>query len=343
LHDILANEVKTVRERVGIMDITGFTKVEVSGPDAEGLLNRLTPNNLPRKIGGIALTHLLNRRGRIEIELTIVRLAADRFYLVCAAFFEQRLLDHLNQRLEAESVAITALSEAWAAISLNGPKARDVLAACTDAPLGNAEFRWMSAQEIEIAGQKVWAFRMSYAGELGWEFHGPKERMLAVYDALWAAGASHGIADYGSFAMNIMRMEKGFKGAGELTNEVTLPEADVMRFVKMERDFEGRDKTQASLDGELPWTCAYLEIEPDGIVDGNGGEAVLLDGKVVGSTTSVVFAHTVGKVLAFAYIKPQAGVPETELEVVIAGTERKSRVLGEPAYDPESARPRTDA
>jgi len=159
---------------------------------------------------------MLNRAGRIELETTIVRMADDQFYLVCAAFFEQRLLDHLAQQRGAENVTISALSSDWSALSLNGPKARDVLAACTDADLSNAGFRWLSAQQITVAGHEIWAFRMSYAGELGWEFHMPHAACLEVYEALWAAGEALGIADYGSFAMNMMRMEKGFKGAGEL-------------------------------------------------------------------------------------------------------------------------------
>ena len=344
LHAILAEEVKGVRERVGVMDISAFTKVEVCGPEAENFLERLVANRLPRKPGGIILTHLLNRRGRIEIEVTIVRLAEDRFYLVCAAFFEQRLLDHLNHFHDAGNFEIIKRSDDWAALTLNGPKAREVLAECTDASLDNASFRWMSAQKISIAGHKVWAFRMSYAGELGWEFHIPKESALAVYDALWAAGESHGIVDYGSFAMNVMRMEKGFKGAGELTNEVTLPEADVMRFVKMDKgEFVGKAATETSLkSNRLPWICAYLEVEPDGEEDGHGGEAVLFDGEVVGTTSSVAYGHSVGKILAFAYVKPKAAEPDTELEVVIMGKERKARVLGKPAYDPDSILPRTD-
>jgi dimethylglycine dehydrogenase len=148
--------------------------------------------------------------------------------------------------------------------------------------------------------------------------------------------------DYGSFAMNVMRMEKGFKGAGELTNEVTLPEADVMRFVRTDKDYLGKAATLAKTD-DLPWICAYLEIEPDGEVDGHGGEAVMLEGKVVGSTASVAYGHTVGKVLAFAYVKPHAAKPGTALEVVIHGTPRVARVLDEPAYDPQSLLPRTDA
>ncbi|WP_147124259.1 FAD-dependent oxidoreductase [Shimia ponticola] len=338
--DMVASEVKAVREGVGIIDVTAFTKVEVSGPDAYALLDRLTANRMPQKDGSITLTHMLNRRGRIELETTIVRMAADRFYLVCAAFFEQRLLDHLAAQMNGEDATVTALSAEWSALAINGPLSRDVLGSCTDADLSNAAFRWLSAQEITVAGHKIWAMRVSYAGELGWELHMPNAACLDVYQALWAAGEPMGIADYGSFAMNVMRMEKGFKGAGELTNEVTLAEADVLRFARSDKDYLGRNKT---LNTDLPWVCAYLEIDPDGVADGHGGEAVMLDGKVVGSTASVAFGPTVGKILAFAYIKPAAAEPGTELEVVIHGEPRPARVLAEPAYDPQSLLPRTDA
>lgn len=343
VHDMVAAECQAVRERVGIMDISAFTKVEVSGPDAASFLDGLVANTLPKRQGGIGLTHLLNRRGRIELELTVVRFADNRFYLVCAAFFEQRLVDHLTHNLNGEDVSITNRSGDWGAMALQGPRARDVLGATTDASLTNRDFRWLSSQQINVSGKSMWALRVSYAGELGWELHGPASEMGEVYDALWAAGEPHGIMDYGSFAMNIMRMEKGFKGAGELTNEVTLPEADVMRFVKLGKgDFKGRDATIASMDAPLPWTCAYLAFDADGEMDGHGGEAVLMDGNVVGSTSSVAYGHTVGKVLAFAYIKPEAATPGQNLEVVVMGQPRPAVVLGEPAYDPLSERPRTD-
>ena len=338
--DMVAREVRAVRERVGIMDVTAFTKVLVEGPDAYALLDRLTANRMPQKVGGITLTHMLNLHGRIELETTIVRMAEDSFYIVCAAFFEQRLLDHLNHQRDAEDVAIFALSGSWGALALNGPRSRDVLAACTDARLDNSVFRWLSAQEISVAGHKVWAFRMSYAGELGWELHMPFAAMADVYAALWRAGEEYEITNYGSFAMNVMRMEKGFKGAGELTNEVTLAEADVLRFARKDKDYLGREKT---LNTKLPWVCAYLEIEPDGERDGHGGEAVLLNGKVVGSTASVAYGHSVGKILAFAYLKPHAAEPGTGLEVLIHGQPRAARVLGEPAYDPQSLKPCADA
>ena len=342
VHDIVGGEVRAVREAVGIMDISAFTKIEVSGSDAEALLDRLTANRLPQKVGGIALTHMLNRRGRIELETTITKLAEGRYYLVCAAFFGQRLLDHLNQNRAGAQVTITDLSTDWAALALNGPHSRDVLAACTHAPLDNTSFRWLTARRIRMAGHDVWAFRMSYAGELGWELHIPRNAALAVYDALWAAGTAHGIADYGSFAMNAMRMEKAFKGAGELTNEVTLPEADVMRFVKPDKDYLGAGPTRISAKEPVPWVCAYLDITPDGTHDGHGGEAVLLNGAVVGATASVAYGHTVGRILAFAYLKPEAAAPGTMLEAVIMGQPRTARVLDQPAYDPRGLKPRTD-
>ena len=341
VHDRVAREVKAVRQSVGIMDVTAFTKVLVEGEDAYAFLDRLTANRMPQKNGSITLTHMLNRRGRIELETTIVRMADDAFYLVCAAFFENRLLDHLAHNREHEILNIKSLSAEWSALSLNGPRSRDVLRTCTDASLDNASFCWLSAQNIQIAGHDVWAFRMSYAGELGWELHMPNAACVDVYQALSKAGETHDIVDYGSFAMNVMRMEKAFKGAGELTNEVTLPEADVMRFVRTDKEYLGKAQTLSDSQ-ELKWVCAYLQIEPDGVEDGHGGEAVLLDGVTVGSTASVAYGHTVGKILAFAYVKPHAAIAGSNLEVIIAGKNRKAVVLGEPAYDPQSLLPRAD-
>tara|TARA_R110002072_G_scaffold94336_7_gene208518 strand:+ start:2788 stop:5238 length:2451 start_codon:yes stop_codon:yes gene_type:complete len=343
LHDIVGAEVRAVRERAGIMDISAFTKVEVSGPDAATFLDALLPNRLPSAPGRIALGHLLTESGRIELEMTIFRLAEGRFYLVCAAFFEQRLMDYLRYARQGETITITNCSTEWGAFTLNGPRARDILSACTDADLSNAGFKWMTAREITVGGHPLWAFRMSYAGELGWEFHGPRDAILAAFRAVKAAGKTHHLANYGSFAMNAMRMEKGFKGAGELTNEMTLPEADVMRFVRMDKPFRGKTATEAALAKPLRRICAYLEIDGDGESDGNGGEAVMFGGQHVGTVSSIAYGHGVGKLLAFAYIKVDLSAPGTELQVIVMGDPRSARVLGAPAYDPDSVLPRTDA
>ena len=338
--EMVAQEVAAVRNSAGIMDISAFTKIRVTGPDAASLLDRLTANRLPQKQGAIGLTHMLNEAGRIELETTIVKLGEEDYYLVCAAFFEQRLIDHLSKHGAGADITIHCLSEAWGALALNGPQSRTILAQVTDAALDNEQFKWLSAQEIIIAGHKLWALRLSYAGELGYELHIPDDAMIDVYQALWSAGEAYEMADYGSFAMNAMRMEKGFKGASELTNEVTLVEADVMRFVKMDKEFIGKDATiKAGLDAER-FVCVYLEIAQSGDVFGHGGEPILHDGTVIGSTASVAYGPHVDKILAFAFIKPAYASAGTSLSVMVHGALREATILTAPAYDPKSLLPR---
>ena len=156
VHDVVAAEVAAVRTQVGIMDISAFTKIEVSGPGATSLMDRLVANKLPTRDGGIILTHFLNKAGRIELEATVIRFGVNRYYLVCAAFFEQRLWDHLHAHSsDNRQVDIANYSLTWGALSLNGPCSRDVLSQCTPAPLNNAAFPWLSARQIQVAGCEV--------------------------------------------------------------------------------------------------------------------------------------------------------------------------------------------
>ncbi len=341
-HAAVAREVEAVRKRVGIMDLSSFAKLEVAGPDTEAFLDRMVANRVPRKVGRMVLTHVLNHRGTVECEITLVRLAEERFYLVCAAFFEQRLADWLTQQRDRERVEIATVSEELGVLALQGPKAREVLGAVTQAPLGNEAFPWLSCREIEVAGVRLRALRVSYSGELGWELHVPMDGMSRVYEALWQAGERHGIANYGAYAMNAMRLEKMFKGAGELTNEVTLPEADVMRFVRLDKPggFIGREATAASAAGPHRWICAYLEVEAAD-ADCLGAEPVFLNGAKVGAVSSGAYGPAVGKSLAFAYLKPEAAKAGTPLEVMILGERRPATVLDRPAYDPDSLLPRS--
>ncbi len=170
----------------------------------------------------------------------------------------------------------------------------------------------------------------------------PKAQTLSVFDALWSAGQAHGIAHYGSFAMNAMRMEKMFKGASELTNEVTLPEADVMRFVRLDKPggFVGMEATRRSAESnDRPWQCVQLEVNAHN-ADCLGGEAVLYDGERIGAVSSGAWGPSVGASLAFAYVSPQHAAVGTALEVMVLGEPRQARVLSKPKYDPDSERPR---
>ncbi len=337
--EIVGEEVRTVRNSVGIMDISAFTKVQLHGPDAEQFLNQVFSANAPRKVGSIALGYLLNQCGRIELEMIAARTADDCFFLVCAAFYENRLLDHLRRYAGDFSVELTNQSSEWCSLAVQGPKSRDVLSRTTQAALDNDSFRWFSAQSIDVAGHPVLAMRISYSGELGWELHTHRDSIANVYSALLQAGQPEGIVHYGSFAMNVMRMEKAFKGASELTNEVTPPEADAMAYVNLAKpDFIGKTAIQTSTRSSLPWVCVYLSLDHDEVNIGHGGEAVIHGGETVGSTTSVVYSHIVNRALGFAYVKPVAAKPGTKLDVVIAGELRPATVLEKAIYDPEGLR-----
>jgi len=195
-----------------------------------------------------------------------------------------------------------------------------------------------------VAGSLVRALRVSYVGELGWELHIPIDGMAQVYDALWAAGQAHGLENFGSFTLNALRMEKGFKGASELTTEVTLPEADIMRFCKLDKgDFVGRAATIASHEkATKPWLCVYLKFDATGDADPLGTEALLVDGKRVGAVSSCAYAPYVDQVLGFGYVGPDHAAPGTILDVHVMGETITATVLAEPVYDPNSEKPRTD-
>lgn len=336
--DIVAEECRAVRERVGIMDLSSFAKFDVSGSGAEALLDHLTANKLPKKTGSINLTHVLSEGGRIEGEWTITRLSDDRFYVLSGAGTERMALDQLTMTA-GNDVSIANVTDAYGMLVVAGPKARDVLAPLTDADLTNAGFRWLSGKEITIAGVRVRSLRVNYVGELGWELHAPMGDLAKLYDAIWAAGQDHGIADFGVQAVNSLRMEKAYRGyAAELTNEITLIEADCERFYAPDKgEFKGRAATEAVRQQGIVTKLVYGEVAATDC-DIYGGEAVMQGDKVVGVCTSGGYGHATGKSLAFAYVDPDLC---EGLEVVILGGRRAFNLLAEPAWDPSNARQKT--
>lgn len=338
--DAVADECRAVRERVGVLDLTSFAKFDVTGPDAAVFLDRLCARRVPRRDGRVVLTHMLIELGGIECEATVTRLAADRFYVLSAAVAELHDLDWLTQHVEpGEQVTVTDVTERFGVLVLAGPRSRDVLRTLSDADLGNEAFPWMSAQEIAILGIPTRALRVSYVGELGWELHHPIAEMPRLYAALMRAGAEHGIANFGLYAVNALRMEKAFRAWGaELTTEVTLLEADMARFVSFDKGpFLGREALLARQREGLRWQLVYLAVEASD-ADPIGNEPVYSEGRLVGITTSGAYGHTVKQSLAFANVEPRYATPGTALRVRILGEERPARILSEPAYDPANQR-----
>ncbi len=338
--DVVHDEVAAVHERVGVLDLSGFAKFEITGPDAEAFLNRVCANRMPRKTGGIALVHPLSPGGRIAGEMTVSRLADDRFYALSAAAAELRDLDLLTQSLRSgERVAVANVTADYGVLVLSGPRSRELLAALTDADLSNAGFRWLSAREITVAGRPVRALRVSYVGELGWELHAPMDSITTIYDALWDAGQRSGIADYGLYAVNTMRIEKGYKAwSTELTNELNMLEADMARFIDFgKEDFVGKAATRDA--APRPLRIVYLEVDASD-TDARGAEPVLLGDRCIGLTTSGGYGHRVAKSLAFACVDPQFAAPGTRFELLLQGERRPAVVLERPAFDPDNARMR---
>ena len=342
--DPVGNEVRGVRDRVGIADITAFASFEVSGAGAATLLDRLSANRLPARDGGIRLTHMLTELGGIECEMTIARLAPDRFYLTSAIMGQSHDLDWLVQHVDdGEDVTVSDVTDSTGILAVTGPRARDVLAPLTGADLSNEAFRWLTAAEITVAGVPCLALRVSYVGELGWELHCSIDRLAELYDAAVAAGEPHGMVHFGSYAMNVMRIEKAYKAWGsELTTEITPIEARLERFVDLSRPFIGRDATVARRDQAEPLSMVLVYCEVDATDnDVRGNEPAFdADGNVMGIATSGTWGHTVGRSLAFVYVAPEFEAPGSTFELDLLGERRTATVLAEPAYDPANLAPR---
>ena len=335
----VAAECRAVRERVGVLDLSAFAKYDVTGRDAAAFLDRLCANRMPRKRGKVVLAHMLGEPGGIECEATISRLGDERFFVLSGATAELHDLDWMTWHIrEGEEVEIAKRSADYACLVLSGPRARDVLGALTDADLGNTAFPWMSAQEIEVAGVPVRALRVSYVGELGWELHHPMAGMETLYDALMEAGATHGIANFGLYAMNALRMEKGYKGWGaELTTEVTPIEAGLERFVKLDKDFIGAEVVKARRERDAGIRLVYCTVDADD-ADAMGNEPVFDGERIIGITTSGAYGHSVRRSLAFAYVESAYAEPGTTFDIGILGERRPATVQAEPLYDPRNER-----
>ena len=336
-------EALAVRQAVGLMDLSTFSKFEVKGPGAHAFLERICANKIPAKDGGLILGHLLNPNGFIESEMTVTRLSANHYYLLSAAVAQLHDFDQLAwRRLPEEDITITDVTDAFGTLVLAGPKSRDVLAAVTDIDLSNAGFRWLTGRIAMVAGVPgVRLLRVNYVGELGWELHAPMADMPKLFEALMAAGRPHGMRLFGAYAMNSLRMEKAYRGWGsELTTEIDMFEASMARFIRLDKlDFIGRDASLTLKQRGPRMRLVYLEVDATDS-DCMGNEPVYAGEKVVGVTTSGAFGHAVGKSLAFAYVPPDAIEPGTEFEIMLFQQRRKARIVAEPMWDPENTRMR---
>src|SRR6185369_9828825 len=341
----VAAEHKATRDAVTVTDLTSFAKFLVQGRDAESALQRLCANDVAVPVGNTVYSGLLNARGTYESDLTVARLGSDRFLLVTGTAQATRDADWIGRHLGDHRAKLTDVTSAYAVIAVMGPRARDLLARLTKAPLGNGAFPFGAIREIGIGYATVLASRRTYVGELGWELYVPAEYAGGVYDALMEAGADLGARNAGYYAVESLRLEKGYRAWGrELTPDYNPYEAGLAFAVNLGKgDFLGRDALLAAR-GKPPARrlLSFVAPTPDTPI-AHGGELILRNGDPVGEVTSAAYGHTVGGIVALGYAATGgARVDDAWLaarfEVDIAGERVKVAASLKAPYDPAGAK-----
>ncbi|TDT76898.1 dimethylglycine dehydrogenase [Litoreibacter halocynthiae] len=342
-------EAKAIREGVGLVDATAFTKHIVKGAGAAAFLDWFTTNKLP-KVGRINLTYALTDAGTTRTEYTIVRLAEDEFYLVSAGAWTAYDADYLRKSIEDMEpqfgrIECQDVTTQWGVFAIAGPKSRDVLnAVIKDADpstaLSNKRFPWLSAKQIELGMCPVNAIRVAYTGELGWELHHPIEMQNYLFDLLEKAGEPHGMKLVGARAQNWLRQEKSYRAFGnELGRDATPMEADLPRFVDLEKDFRGKDAMQAL---GIRSKCVTLLIDGPDDADPWGREALYSGDTKVGRLTSGGYSVAFGKSIGMGYVKPELAEVGTKLKVRMQRELWDATVVEDSPYDSKNATIRMD-
>ncbi len=337
-HGAVAEEVRAVRERVGILDLPGFTKYELKGTGAAQHLDYLSCSKLPSP-GRVSLAYALTPTGKLWSEFTITCLGPDHFYIISAAIAATHDMDLLRQGLAADSpITVTDVSADFGTLIVAGPRARDVLCQVTKADLSNAGFPWLTAQYIETVTGRCLAMRVNYVGELGWELHAPVAQLPVLYAALWAAGEAFGIRDFGLYAMDSLRVDKCYRGwKSDLESGYTPLEASLDRFVDMSKAaYIGKAALVAEHARGAAQRFVPLIFDEDGDAEAPYCAQVFDGNTNVGLTTSGVWSHTLQKSVALAYVKTAQAAPGTRLQVNVLGRMRSATVHAEPLYDPKN-------
>ena len=336
-------EAKAIREGVGLIDATAFTKHIVKGPGATAFLDWFTCNKLPR-VGRINLTYALTDHGTTRTEYTIVRTGEDSYYLVSAGAWTAYDADYLRKAVEDKAdefgyIEVQDVTSQWGVFAIAGPKSRDVLKeiikdADPETALSNKRFPWLSAREIELGMCPVNAIRVAYTGELGWELHHPIEMQNYLWDQLTAAGVKHGMKLVGARAQNWLRQEKSYRAFGtELGRDATPQEADLPRFIDLEKDFHGKAKM---VETGVRFKCVTLLIDGPSDADPWGREALYDGDTKVGRLTSGGYSVHFNKSIGMGYVSPDLANPGQKLKVRMQGELWDAEIVEDSPYDPKN-------
>lgn len=352
-HDAVKAEHEAVRSGVGVFDQSSFAKMLVQGRDAAREINRICTANVDVAVGQTVYTGLLNQRGGYESDLTVMRLKPKEFLIVTGSAQSAKDADWISRHFDEEAhVFLTDVTTAWAVLSVMGPKSRDVLQPLTRAALSNGAFPFGTHQKLDLGYATVIANRMTYVGELGWELLVPVEFAAGVYDDIMRAGEAFGIRDAGYYALEGLRIEKGFRAWGrELTPDITPLQAGLSFAVDWDKPggFIGREALLKAKDDPEHLNARVVQLvldDPDPQLW--GGEAVLCVGSEVGEVRSAAYGHTLGSSVALCHMRASepitaAFLDRAVIEVNLAGRVLKAKAYLRTPYDPKNVRPMADA
>jgi dimethylglycine dehydrogenase len=314
--DAVKEECEAVRDAAGILDLPGFSRFVLKGAGAAEWLAKQITGKVP-SVGRLGLAYFADDKGRIVTEMSVARLAEDEMVLITAATAQSHDWEWLQRHLVA-GLSLTDHTTEWSTQILTGPKARAILAEVSNADLAKG---WLTHQTARIAGAEVWLCRVSFAGELGWEIHSKTADTEAVWNAVCRAGKGHGLRPFGMFALNSLRVEKGYRAwKGDLSTDYTVLQGGLERFVDWAKpDFRGKSALAAEKQRGVTKRFATLVIEA-GEQDPPYMATIWKDGAIVGELTSGYYGHRVGACIGLGTLKAEVNVPGTPVEVEIFGT-----------------------
>ncbi|XP_075694847.1 dimethylglycine dehydrogenase, mitochondrial isoform X1 [Rhinoderma darwinii] len=336
-------EYNQVIKKVGVIDLTPFGKFHVNGKDAITFLDHLFANTIP-KVGFTNISHMLTPRGRVYAELTVSHLSLGEFLLITGSGSELHDLRWIEEFATQGkyNVEIVNVTDEVGVLGVAGPLSRKVLQKLTSDDLSEFAFKFLHSRRMNIAGIPVTAIRISYSGELGWELYHKRQDTSLLYNKIMQAGDEEGIDNFGTYAMNVLRLEKAFRAWGAEMNCDTNPlEAGLQYFIKLNKqaDFIGKEAVKQIKEKGLQRKLVYLILETDN-VDPEGNESIWHSGKVVGNTTSGTFSYSTNKSLAFAYVPIQLSAAGQKLDVELLGRRYPATVIQEPLVYTEPTRNR---
>ena len=342
-----AEEHRTVREAVGMLDMSLMAKFLVQGRDAARVLNLVSANDVDVEVGRLVYTQWLDHRGGIQADLTVTRLAEERFLVVVTDLIHRRIAPWIERHSPGGAhVTVTDVTSGTTLMTVQGPRSRELLERLSSADLSNAAFPYLTAREIDLHYARVLAMRVTYVGELGWELHVPAEQALTVYDALLEAGSDLGYRNVGLGALGSLRLEKAYRDYGlDIDNTDTPLDVGLGFTVAWDKTggFVGRAALLAARAGGPPkrrLVQVFVE-DPEPLL--YGGEPVLRDGRWIGYVRAAAYGHTLGGAVGLAMLEDEAGLPAAAVdgvrfEVEVAGLRFPARASIRPLYDPDRSR-----